>query len=131
TKSDAERSRAAAQRQVDDLTRQKDSISSHLAQLRQLLGGGVPGMEAESTSSVPSAPSRPAISDAPRSPAPAPAAPVQEAPKPANGGAPQAPAQRQAPAQQNQPARSGAPAANGAKQGANGKAADDEDWWPE
>jgi hypothetical protein len=56
---------------------------------------------------------------------------VQEAPKPANGGVtPQPPAQRQAPAQQSQPARSGATSANGVKQGANGKA-DDEDWWTE
>ncbi|HEX4257404.1 MAG TPA: hypothetical protein VH089_20095, partial [Streptosporangiaceae bacterium] len=132
TKSEAERARAQAQRQVDDLTRQKDSISSHLAQLRQLLGGGVPGME--EAASVPSVPSRPAIgADAPRPPAPAPAAPVQEARGPANGNAQQAtaqaPAQRQAP--QSQPARNAAPAANGAKQGANGKTADDEDWWTE
>jgi hypothetical protein len=57
---------------------------------------------------------------------------VQEVPKLANGGgAPQPPAQRQAPAQQTQPARSGATSANGVKQGANGKAADDEDWWTE
>ena len=80
----------------------------------------------EEASSVPSAPSRPAIgADAPRPPAPA--APLQEAPKPANGNGPQAPAQRQAPVQ-GQPARNGA--ANGVKQGANGKA-DDEDWWTE
>ena len=37
--------RAAAQREVDDLTRQKDSIASHLAQVRQLFGGQLPGME--------------------------------------------------------------------------------------
>ena len=45
-KTDAERRRAAAQREVDDLTRQKDSIASHLAQVRQLLGGQLPGMDA-------------------------------------------------------------------------------------
>ena len=44
-KADAERRRAAAQREVDELTRQKDSIASHLAQVRQLLGGQLPGME--------------------------------------------------------------------------------------
>ena len=44
-KTDAERRRAAAQREVDDLTRQKDSIASHLGQVRQLLGGQLPGME--------------------------------------------------------------------------------------
>ena len=39
---DAERRRAASRREVDDLTRQKESIASHLAQVRQLL----PGMNA-------------------------------------------------------------------------------------
>ena len=42
TKADAERRRAAAQRDVDELTRQKDSIATHLAQVRQLLGGQLP-----------------------------------------------------------------------------------------
>jgi len=46
TKADAERRRAAAQREVDELTRQKDSIATHLAQVRQLLGGQLPGMDA-------------------------------------------------------------------------------------
>jgi hypothetical protein len=46
TKADAERRRVAAQREVDELTRQKDSIASHLAQVRQLLGGQLPGMDA-------------------------------------------------------------------------------------
>jgi len=45
-KAEAERSRSSAQRQVDELTRQRDSITSHLAQLRQLLGGApLPSME--------------------------------------------------------------------------------------
>ena len=39
TKADAERRRVAAQREVDELTRQKDSIVTRLAQVRQLLGG--------------------------------------------------------------------------------------------
>jgi len=43
TKADAERRRAAAQREVDDLTRQQDSIATHLAQVRQLLVGQLPG----------------------------------------------------------------------------------------
>ena len=37
-KNDAERRRLTAQREVDELTRQKDNISGHLAQVRQLLG---------------------------------------------------------------------------------------------
>jgi hypothetical protein len=45
TKADAERRRAAAQREVDELTRQKDSIATHLAQVRQLLDGQMPGMD--------------------------------------------------------------------------------------
>jgi cell division septum initiation protein DivIVA len=53
---DAERRRAAAQREVDDLTRQKDSIASHLARVRQLLDGQLPGMDA-----VQAAQTKPAI----------------------------------------------------------------------
>jgi paraquat-inducible protein B len=49
---DAERRRAATRCEVDDLTRQKDSIASHLAQVRQLL----PGMNA-----VQAAQTKPAI----------------------------------------------------------------------
>jgi cell division septum initiation protein DivIVA len=37
-KAEAERTRRAAQRQVDDLIRQRDSITGHLDQLRHLLG---------------------------------------------------------------------------------------------
>jgi len=55
-KADAERRHAAAQREVDELTRQKDSIASHLAQVRQLLGGQVP-----STDAVQAAQPKPAI----------------------------------------------------------------------
>jgi cell division septum initiation protein DivIVA len=53
---DAGRRRAATHREVDDLTRQKDSIASHLAQLRQLL----PGMNA-----VQAAQTKPAITGDP------------------------------------------------------------------
>ena len=41
--------RTAAQREVDELTRQRDSITTHLAQLRQLLGGArAPGLRSRS-----------------------------------------------------------------------------------
>ena len=60
TKADAERRRAAAQREVDELTRQKDSIATHLAQVRQLLGGQLPGMDA-----VQAAQTKPAIAGDP------------------------------------------------------------------
>jgi cell division septum initiation protein DivIVA len=53
---DAERRRAATHCEVDDLTRQKDSIASHLAQVRQLL----PGMNA-----VHAAQTKPAITGDP------------------------------------------------------------------
>jgi hypothetical protein len=43
-KTEAERRRITAQLEVDELTRQKDNISSHLAQVRQLLGGQ-PGIQ--------------------------------------------------------------------------------------
>jgi hypothetical protein len=55
-KADAGRRRAATQREVDELTRQKDSIASHLAQVRQVLGGQLPGMDA-----VQAAQAKPAI----------------------------------------------------------------------
>ena len=45
-KTDAERRRAAGRREVDDLTRQQDSIVGHLAQVRQLLVGQLPGTDA-------------------------------------------------------------------------------------
>ncbi|HEX3513280.1 MAG TPA: cellulose-binding protein, partial [Trebonia sp.] len=38
-KTEAERRRLTAQREVEELTRQKDNITTHLAQVRQLLGG--------------------------------------------------------------------------------------------
>jgi ElaB/YqjD/DUF883 family membrane-anchored ribosome-binding protein len=45
-KSEAERNRRAAQRQVDELIRQRDSITGHLDQLRHLLGSmSVPGLD--------------------------------------------------------------------------------------
>jgi hypothetical protein len=37
---------SGSQREVDELTRQKDSIASHLAQVRQLLGGQLPSTDA-------------------------------------------------------------------------------------
>jgi hypothetical protein len=54
------------QRQVDELTRQRDSITSHLAQLRQLLGGApLPGMDAPSPEpAVAAAPAKPALAAA-------------------------------------------------------------------
>ena len=55
-KADADRRRAATQREVDELTRQKDSIASHLAQVRQVLGGQLPGTDA-----VQAAQTKPAI----------------------------------------------------------------------
>ncbi|HTQ94303.1 MAG TPA: hypothetical protein VMK84_32905, partial [Streptosporangiaceae bacterium] len=151
TKADAERRRAAAQREVDELTRQKDSIATHLAQVRQLLGGQLPGMDA----AVQAPAAKPAIAAEPAPAAPptqvAPAAPAAPAGAPRNGnGGSVAPTTVQ-PAQQSghaatqvtqvspaptaaqqRPANGGAPAPAqaGAKQAANGKE-DDEDWWTE
>ncbi len=41
-KGEADRNRRAAQRQVDELIRQRDSITGHLDQLRALLGNSMP-----------------------------------------------------------------------------------------
>ena len=80
TKADAERRRAAAQRDVDELTRQKDSIATHLAQVRQLLGGQLlPGMEA-ATMQAPTAKPAIAAEPAPATTAPTPASWVSAVP---------------------------------------------------
>jgi F0F1-type ATP synthase membrane subunit b/b' len=143
TKADAERRRAAAQREVDDLTRQKDSIASHLAQVRQLLGGqmaGMAGMDAAMQAAAP----KPAIA---ADPAPAgtasgaqrngnsgQVAPTTVQPVPPAGG-PQATQVSPAPTQVQRTAAgsSNGGAATGTqatKQAPNGKE-DDEDWWTE
>jgi uncharacterized membrane protein len=109
-----ERHRAAAQREVDDLTRQKESISTHLAQISQLLGTQMPGL----SEALKPAQSRGAVAPAaPKAVAgPPPPAPRQEARPPAQ--APQAQAQ---------------PPANGPKQPVSAKSAksNDEEWWTE
>ena len=61
-KSEAERHRRAAQRQVDDLVRQRDSIAGHLDQLRALLGASLPsGAAASGIDRAPAAPAAPAV----------------------------------------------------------------------
>jgi hypothetical protein len=107
-----ERHRAAAQREVDDLTRQKESISTHLAQISQLLGTQMPGL----SEALKPAQSRPAVAPA--------------APKAVAGPPPPAPRQEtRAPAQ----AQQAQPPANGPKQPVSAKAAkgNDEEWWTE
>ena len=70
-KSEAERRRVTSQREVDELTRQKDNISSHLAQVRQLLGGQM-GLAMPAEPQVTAAPAKPALAEsAPATPAPA------------------------------------------------------------
>ena len=105
TKAEAERRRVASQREVDELTRQKDNISTHLAQVRQLLGGQL---------GIQMPPMEPAVAAAPVQPAIAESVPAAAAPaiRPAgNGAAP-------------------APRPNGAANG-DGKGAEPEDWWTE
>jgi hypothetical protein len=137
TKADAERRRAAAQHEVDDLTRQKDSIASHLAQVRQLLGGQLPGMDAAAQALQPKQAIAADPGPAPRNGNSGGAAPttVQPIPQAAH----QATQVSQPPTQAQRPAAAagagatngGAPAAAQAtKQAANGKE-DDEDWWTE
>ena len=50
TKAEAERHRSAAQRHVDELNKQKESVAAHLAQISQLLGGQMPGIAGPVTS---------------------------------------------------------------------------------
>jgi len=137
TKTDAERRRAAAQREVDELTRQKDSIATHLAQVRQLLGGQLPmdaAMQAPApkpaiaADPVPSAPPPP-HNGAAVPPAPTMAQPAQ--PGPAVTQVSSAPTQvHQRPTNGGSLAPSPAAAQASAKQRANGKD-DDDDWWTE
>ena len=103
TKADAERRRAAAQRDVDELTRQKDSIATHLAQVRQLLGGQLlPGMDAATMQAPPAKPAI-AAESAPAAPPTqgpvAPAAPAAPASAPRNGNGGSAPPTAVQPAQ--------------------------------
>ena len=55
TKSEADRVRTAAQRHVDELNKQKESVAAHLAQISQLLGGQMPGL-ADALTNRPAAP---------------------------------------------------------------------------
>ena len=131
-RTEAERRRVTAQREVDELTRQKDNIASHLAQVRQLLGGqlgavpNVPNMDP----SVGAPQAKPAIAESAPKPAPAgnPAPAAAAAPaaaRPTGNGT----ATAQAPRPQ---ASNGAPAPTAAApaQKAAGKE-NDEDWWTE
>jgi len=105
--------RNSAQRQVDDLNKQKESVGAHLAQISQLLGGTMPGIaEALKPSSpqqaVASSPAR-AVTAGPAAEAAqvSAAAPVRHAAAPAPADAP-------------------------AKASANGKQGEgDDEWWTE
>jgi hypothetical protein len=105
--------RSNAQRQVDELNKQKESVGAHLSQISQLLGGTMPGLADVLKTSPPqpavaSAPAK-AVTAAPAEPAPAAtvaaAAPTRHSTSPADGAA---------------------------KATANGKPGDGEDeWWTE
>jgi hypothetical protein len=134
TKADAERRRAAAQREVDDLTRQKDSIASHLAQVRQLLGGQVPDMAGAAAALQQPKPISPDPVP-PRNGASGGAAPTTVQPVQSSASATQvSPAATQASratnGSTNGGTNGGAPAGAATKQAASGKE-DDEDWWTE
>ena len=103
TKSEIERHRASAQREVDDLSKQKESISSHLAQISQLLGTQMPrpGRRAQAgrRGSRPArrGRQRPAEGGGPAQAAPTQAAPARAARQRARRQAPRPPSARQAP----------------------------------
>jgi hypothetical protein len=149
-KAEAERHRTTAQRHVDELNKQKESVAAHLSQISQLLGTQMPGLAdalkpAPAAPAVQSSPAR-AVTAAPQAnggsqqaPAAAPAAPAP-APAPAPAAPPRqdtAPPSGQAPAgAQSSSARSGGSAGGtpaskqpaGAKQA---KSAEGDDWWTE
>jgi hypothetical protein len=125
TKNEIERHRASAQHEVDDLSRQKESISSHLAQISQLLGTQMPGL----ADALKPQQSRHAVG----APAPKAVAPPAQAPAPAREERQPVPAQAQAQPQQA-PAPTGGQAPAGAqKQPVSAKAAkgNDDEWWTE
>jgi hypothetical protein len=141
TKSEADRVRTSAQRQVDELNKQKESVAAHLAQISQLLGGQMPGIaDALKPKPAPAvqAPAPKAVTSAPPAGngAPAAAAPVTKvvaaSAAPTRSASPDAPAgQHAAPGRpDSQPSAGGAGVA---KQSANAKSskADDEEWWTE
>ena len=143
TKAEAERHRSSAQRHVDDLNKQKESVAAHLAQISQLLGNQMSGLGAAMQPAAPAVAGSPAkaVTAAPQanggSQAAPPAPPAPAAP-PRQGGAPagQAPAGGQNTGGQNPGGRSGGQAggAPGPKQTVNAKSAkagDNEDWWVE
>ena len=121
---------AAARREVDELTRQKDSIASHLAQVRQLLGGQLPGGVDPAMSA---AQAKPAIAADPALSAPG-AAPRngagQAAPTTVQPATQVSAAPTQVQAQRPAPANGGAATQANGKQGPSGKE-DEEDWWTE
>ena len=87
--------RSLAQRQVDELNKQKESVGAHLAQISQLLGAQMPGLADVLKTSPPqqqavSAPAAKAVTAGPPAPAaPEPAATAARHSAPANGGAKQ------------------------------------------
>jgi len=150
TKAEIERHRAGAQREVDELTKQKESISSHLAQISQLLGTQMPGLADALKPRQAVGTGQKAVGPAPAQAAPGQAGPPQAAPAapPRNGGSTQAapatqvsqaaPAAGQAaPRQQTQAApaqqatQAGQPPAAKQPVSAKAKASNDEEWWTE
>jgi len=134
-RTEAERRRVTAQREVDELTRQKDNIASHLAQVRQLLGGqlgavpNVPNMDP----SVGAPQAKPAIAESAPAPKPAPAPAPATAPATAAAPAAARPTGNgTATAQAPRPQGNGAPAPTVAAPAQKGAGKEnDEDWWTE
>jgi hypothetical protein len=148
TKAEIERHRAGAQREVDELTKQKESISTHLAQISQLLGTQMPGLadalkprQAVGTGqkAVGPAPSGPPTQAAPAAPPrnggssqAAPATQVNQAATAAPAAGQAAPRQQTQAAPAQQATQAGQPPA--AKQPVSAKAKasnNDEEWWTE
>ena len=110
TKAEIERHRAGAQREVNELSKQKESISTHLAQISQLLGNQMPGLADALQPRQQQAVGTGAKAVGPAPAAPAPASSPQSAPAapPRNGG-PAAPAPQAATRQAAQPTQQARP----------------------
>jgi hypothetical protein len=116
--------RTSAQRQVDELNKQKESVAAHLSQISQLLGGQMNLADALKPSPAVQAPPAKAVTAPPTgNGSPAQKATVAAPVRPsAPGGQHAAPARPDAPTQ-----------AAPTKQSASAKAdnADEQEWWTE
>jgi hypothetical protein len=137
--------RTAAQRHVDELNKQKESVAAHLTQISQLLGGQMPGIadalkpKPAVQAQAPRAVAAPPSGNGGNGGNGAPQAAAPKAPPTAQQAAPAAPPRTsEVPAGQHaapgRPDSQPSAGAGVAKQSANAKSGgkgDDDEWWTE